>query len=215
AEAERARYERERKIYDARHRLFPESEETGFMGGQAILHYNYFQGNRNFAGQDWKRLRGNSYPTPPGQVERYGLVLEGRDGRAELTIPVEGNFEVLLEFTSQLFGKDSRLAITADTDGQHVETALGQLLHQRRGRRQVAGEGQGSNVRPRTRHTLELIRDGNQFFSKFDNAVVGTVSVDEFGKTTLGIEWGNAALNLVQIRMKVTPETKWVEKKLE
>ncbi len=216
AEDERARYERERLIYENRHRLFAESEDTGYLQGQALLNYNYWNGTRDFAGQDWKRLRGRSYPTPPGQVERVGLVLEGRNGRAEFAVPIEGSFEITVEFMSQMIGKDGRLAITADTENQRVETTLGHLTYVRRGKpRQAAGESQWNSIRPQRRHTLELIRDGDQMTSRFDGATIATIAVEDFGRTTLGLEWGDAALNLVQIKMRVTPEAAWVKKKLE
>jgi hypothetical protein len=206
--------ERNQRLYANREKLFPEAEAGGMDGSQLGLQYVYFTNSRDF-GEDWKRIRGKSQLLPPGANDRIGLVLEGDNGRANFVAPIQGDFKIEVEFMSQLFGKEGRLLITAETEGQRVESNLGELTYvRRRSRAQRAGENQRGNIRQQRRHMLELSRSGDTITTKFDGTVTGAVTVEAFEKTTIGLEWGNASLNLAQIRMRITPDAEWVEKKL-
>jgi len=210
---ERERYERERRLADNLRHLFPDAAERGF-DGRARLFYS-FQEQQVFGPTDWELVRGDAFPVPSGQQFRVGLVLQGRNGRAEFRAPLEGDFSVRIRFEAQMLGPRGRLAITVDDPETQTRYSndLGAIVRYEEGRpRAQAGESRASHVRAQQRHVLELSRVGDELVAEFDGAPVGLRMplAQGFGPATLGLEWDRAALNLVTVEVEGTPAEDWL-----
>jgi hypothetical protein len=203
----------ERWLISQRLRLFPEADDVGYERGRLEPIYD-FQDNQKFS-KEWRRVRGKSRPTPPGAMERVGLILEG-NGRAEFFAPLSGDVAVKVRFQSQMIDpRYGRFAITLDGEkSQRVACEMGQILYTVKGKpRASEGTSQAPEVRTQTRNVLELIMTGKTLTTKFNGAVVAEVTLEaDLGTYKLGLEWNRAALNLTRIRSMLSPRPEWVER---
>ena len=215
---ERARFEKHKRWADGRAKLFPDTAAIGFTGSEFQLAYT-FEGRRAF-GRDWA-LSGNgkAAPTPPGQ-ERTGLVLEGKQARAELQIPFQRDVVVKVRLQPQMISSsEGRFAITLDdAQGGRVSCELGQLFAFRK-RKPVgsAGERSLSRLRAKELHILELVRRGDVVTSILDGEELARLPIDPAllqGPVEVGLEWGHAALNLLTIELEGAVDEAWLEKRL-
>ncbi|RMG16171.1 MAG: serine/threonine protein kinase [Planctomycetota bacterium] len=205
----------ERWLIKHRLELFPEADVVGYADGQLEPRYT-FQENQNF-GKDWRRVRGRSRPVPPGTFERSGLILEG-NGRAEFVAPLVGDLAIKVHFVAQMFDRKlGRFAITLDgEDRRRLSCELGRLVYWKgRKRLAIAGEDQGKALRSRTVTTLELLKTGRQVVARFNGVVSAEWELpEELGVYRLGLEWNRASLDLHWLRAMLSPEIRWVERKL-
>ncbi len=209
------RNELARRVIANRELLFTEASRIGYADDQLEPIYEFANGEE--FGKDWKLLRGRSYPTPPGQTQRYGLVLEGRNGRAEFCAPSVGDVSVRVRFMPQMIGRTGRLAIALDGEEQRrVTNEMGQLLYTVKRRPKAAeGASQAGEVRSQSTQTLELLRRGDRLFSKFNGKVVAELSLDaDLGAFQIALEWDRVALNLLSIEVMCRPSEEWLKERL-
>ncbi len=210
------RNERARLLIAKRELLFPEADRVGYADDQLEPIYEFANGQE--FGRDWRLVNGRSYPTPPGQVERYGLILEGRNGRAEFVAPIQGDVLMRMRFMPQMLGRTGRLALTLDDEeGRRVSNELGQLVFSvRRRPKAIDGASQAGEVRTQSYQVLELLVRGHQVLSKFNGKVCATIQLEEdLGPVRLGLEWDRVALNLLTIELAGRPSDAWVDAALE
>lgn len=212
-----ARNKAARKLIENREKLFSEADRIGYADEYLEPIYDFTEG-RKFS-KDWRRVSGRSYPTPPGQSQRYGLVLEGRNGRAEFVAPLQQDVHVKIRIVPQQIGrKFGRVAITLDGKKRlRISNELGRLVFRKRGRvKGSSGSSQIGTLRVNTSQTMELILKGKTLISKFNGSEVARTTFDEeLGTYKLGLEWSHAALNLVSIEVMCKPTTEWIQKKLK
>ena len=217
-DVERARFEKYRRWAEGRQKLFQDVEALGFVEGEFQLAW-VFQGRRTF-NRDWTLAAGRAFPTPAGQEFRDGLVLEGRNGRAELGAPLLGDVTVKVRFEPQMISSsEGRFAITLDdSHGGRVSADLGQLLLFKK-RKPVGSGGERAigRLRAKELHVLELVRRGDQVATILDGAELARLPLDPSlmqGSLKLGLEWSHAALNLLTVEVQAPLEEGWIEKRI-
>jgi serine/threonine protein kinase len=202
-----------------RARVFQEASDVGYADDQLEPVYRFFRQGEGF-GREWKLRKGRAIPTPPGQMERVGLRLEGRDGRVEFFAPLHKNVQVRVRFIAHSVSRNGRFAIVLDGDGkQRVSNELGQLEYRKRGRPKArTGQSQVLNLRSRGESVLEIIRDGNTFVAKLNNRETARLKLPEgkeFGDFKVSLEWARVNVNIIEIRTLCHPDPDWVKKRLK
>jgi len=204
-----------RRLFAQRNRVFPDSEDVGYVGGRVQLMFPFY--DRQRLNRDWQLVRGNAAPVPRGQ-DRRGLALEGRNGRAQFQAPVDGDLELKLRFEPQILGKRARLALVLeDAEGQRWSSELGQL-HYFRKRKLRARQGRSGHelLRAQQVSNLELQRIGDELISLLDGQEIGRMELPEdTGPLTLALEWDRAALNVLDIRLEAELSEDWLRETLD
>lgn len=204
-----------RRLFAQRNRVFPDSEDVGYVGGRVQLMFPFY--DRQRLNHDWRLVRGNAAPVPHGQ-DRRGLALEGRNGRAEFQAPVDGDLELKLRFEPQILGKRARLALVLeDAEGQRWSSELGQL-HYFRKRKLRARQGRSGHelLRAQQVSNLELQRIGDELVSLLDGQEIARMELPEdTGPLSLALEWDRAALNVLDIRLEAELSEDWLREALD
>jgi hypothetical protein len=204
---------RDRQLITVRNKLFPEADVIGYDGSGGLEPAYDFTEQQDF-GSDWKKVRGEARPAPPGAFERWGLILEN-NGRAEFSAPLEGDMEIKVRFRSQMFDtRQGRFAITLDGEkGKRVACEMGQLIYFEKKRPKAQhGDSKVADIRSKTNNTLELTLQGKQLTARFNNKVTAEITLPKkLGPYVLGLEWNRVSLDLMRIRSMVRPQAKWVE----
>ncbi|MGE0709655.1 MAG: protein kinase [Planctomycetota bacterium] len=209
---------RAKELIAQRAKVFREASDVGYADTQLEPVYRFFQQGESFA-TEWALRRGKAFPTPPGQAERIGLRLEGREGRAEFFAPMHKDLQVRVRFIPYALNRNGRFAIVIETeDKQRISNELGMLDFRVRGRPKARmGESQLTSLRARGEATLELLREGKSFVAKVNNRETGRLELPddiEIKGYKLSLEWGQVNLNLIEIRTLCTPEPEWVKRRL-
>ena len=64
-------------------------------------------------------------------------------------------------------------------------------------------------------HLLELNREGDELVSRFDGQEMARLPIPaDLGPVQLGLEWENAALNLITLEVRGVPSDDWVDEQL-
>ena len=197
--------------------VFREASNIGYADEQLEPIYEFYR-QQQFL-KEWRLRQGRAIPTPPGQIERYGLRLEGRSGRAEFFAPLHKNVQVVVTFVPHGLSRNGRFAIVLEGEkGQRITNELGALHYyvKRRPKKRV-GQNQILNLKSRNELKLWLIREGNTFIAKLGNQETGRFELPEdtdFGTYRLSLEWGRVNINLCRIGTLCSPDPDWIKKRL-
>ena len=225
---EKEKYERalkrqeEIKLVVARRKdLFREADEVGYdaVNGRLEPIYRFFQDGRNFR-SEWKIVQGEASPTPPGQTERQGLRLLGREGRAEFIAPLTGPLEFKLRFLS--FGNDrrGRFAVVLEGEGRRrVLYEMGQIDYVvKRKRKATEGTSRLADFSHRADVSFEVLREGNLLISRVNTEETARLELpaeEELGTYRLVLEWGRVSISLLELRCLCTPDEEWLQDRLK
>ncbi|MBL4850382.1 MAG: protein kinase [Planctomycetes bacterium] len=210
------------KAVTARRRdIFREADDVGYdtTTGRLEPIYRFFQDGRKFR-KEWKLIRGEATPTPPGQMERQGLKLLGRDGRAEFFAPLEEGLDLKLRFLS--YGGDRRGRLSVILEGEKNRRVICNLgAVEFRVKRRIKARNGTSKIaefRSRADVTFEVRREG-RFIKTFVNTEeTGAIELpedEELGKFRLVLEWNKVSISLLSLRLLCKPEREWVEKRMK
>ncbi|MCA8924652.1 MAG: hypothetical protein KDD82_22760, partial [Planctomycetes bacterium] len=204
-----------RRLFDLRRRVFPDSEDVGYLAGRVQLMFPFY--DRQPLGQDWALTRGTAAPVPRGQ-DRRGLALEGRNGRADFKAPIAGDLDLKLRFEPQILGKQARLALVLENaEGERWTSEFGQL-HYFRKRKLRARQGRSGRdlLRAQQVSNLEFVREGDALVSRLDGEELARIELPkDAGVLALSLEWDRAALNVLEIRMEAELDEAWLEDTLD
>ena len=197
--------------------VFREAANVGYADEQLQPIYEFYR-QQQFL-KEWRLRKGRAIPTPPGQIERYGLRLEGRVGRVEFFAPLYKDVQVKVTFVPHGLSRNGRFAIVLEGEkGQRISNELGELNYfvKRRPKKRV-GQNQILNLKSRTEVKLWLVRTGNTVVAKVGNQETGRFELPEdtdFGTYRLSLEWGRVNINLCRIDTLCSPDPEWIKKRL-
>ena len=216
--AEQARV---KEVTSRRRDIFREADDVGYDGTSARLEpiYRFYQDGRAFR-KEWKLLRGEATPTPPGQIERQGLKLLGRNGRAEFFAPLEGSLDLKLRFLSYGGDRSGRLSVVLEGEkNRQVICNAGALEYRVRGRVKARkGASKIADFRSRADVTFEVLREGRFIRTLVNTEETARIELPEdedLGKYRLVLEWGRVSISLLEIRMLCKPEKEWVTERMK
>ena len=215
------RQEEIKQIVARRKDLFREADEVGYdsVNGRLEPIYRFFQDGRNFR-SEWKVTQGEATPTPPGQTERQGLRLQGREGRAEFIAPLNGSLEFKLRFLS--FGNDRRARFAVVLEGEERRRVLfetGQIDYLvKRKRKARGGTNRLADFTHRADVSFEVQLQGNLLISRINTEETARIELpegEELGTYRLALEWGNASISLLELRCLCTPDEEWLRERMK